>query len=208
MQPTSVSHCQQDMKGLLSFALYTPAPSRFSCPLLFPVCLGLFRASCSLQSCALVLSTFASLYTSIPFLTSYACLSHSQLRGVVARAALDTSALRAYRHYLHAFITLASPHLGLPYSSSIYGAGNNPPFSASFCVLMSNFASPLGVFLVRKWRKSKALEQLQLGDAKDWRETYLFSLASNSLPSTNPGEESPSVLSLFNHIVLVASKQV
>ena len=110
-----------------------------------------------------------------------------ETRGLVVRAALDLPPLKKYQSQYFTFLTLGTPHLGLPYTSSIYGAG---------------------VTLLRKWRKSKALEQLQMSDAKDWRDTFLYNLARGRWPAAKTKGASKSILRLFDHVILVSSKQV
>jgi len=74
------------------------------------------------------------------------CLSFVafSLGGVVARLALRHPLMRSFLPRCHAFVSVASPHLGLLYSQSAVVSA--------------------GVFLFRQWRSSQALSQLSFTD--------------------------------------------
>ncbi|KEP64413.1 UNVERIFIED_CONTAM: serine esterase (DUF676) protein [Hammondia hammondi] len=100
-------------------------------------------------------------------------IGHS-LGGVIIRAALP-HLIRPYGSRFFLYLSLSSPHFGFVKSKSR---------------LVS-----LGVWLLKKWRKSVCLQQLTLSDAKDYSSAFLYRL------SRRPG------LSEFQHICLVASSQ-
>ncbi|CBZ50429.1 f21m12.37 protein, related [Neospora caninum Liverpool] len=100
-------------------------------------------------------------------------IGHS-LGGVIIRAALP-HLIRPYGSRFFLYLSLSSPHFGFVKSKSR---------------LVS-----LGVWLLKKWRKSLCLQQLTLSDAKDYSQAFLYRL------SRRPG------LSEFQHICLVASSQ-
>ncbi|KYF42014.1 serine esterase (DUF676) protein [Toxoplasma gondii ARI] len=100
-------------------------------------------------------------------------IGHS-LGGVIIRAALP-HLIRPYGSRFFLYLSLSSPHFGFVKSKSR---------------LVS-----LGVWLLKKWRKSLCLQQLTLSDAKDYSSAFLYRL------SRRPG------LSEFQHICLVASSQ-
>ena len=89
------------------------------------------------------------------------------LGGVITRLALRHPSLAVHAQHLHAFITLASPHLGMAH-------GNTALFDA-------------GVFFVRKWRRSVALEQLSLQD-EQVRAACLLRLLSSGWNTTSEEE--------------------
>ncbi len=72
-------------------------------------------------------------------------------------------------------MSLSSPHLGYIYSKS-------------------NLVDA-GMWILKKWKKSKSLEQLSLSDTSDLSESCLFKL------SESPG------LNWFKHVYLVSSHQ-
>ncbi|PFH32608.1 serine esterase (DUF676) protein [Besnoitia besnoiti] len=100
-------------------------------------------------------------------------IGHS-LGGVIIRAALP-HLVRPYGSHFFLYLSLSSPHFGFVKSKSR---------------LVS-----IGVWLLKKWRKSLCLQQLTLSDAKDYASTFLYRL------SRRPG------LNEFRHICLVASSQ-
>lgn len=107
-----------------------------------------------------------------PALGRLSFVAHS-IGGLIVRSALPL--LDEYQDKMYAFITLSTPHLGYKYSS-------NTLFST-------------GLWVVKKVRKSKCLEQLCMTDAENPKETFLYRL------SRKPG------LAWFRHIALVSSYQ-
>lgn len=93
------------------------------------------------------------------------------LGGVIIRAALPL--LAEFKSKMHLFVTFSSPHLGYAYQdSSLVGAG---------------------MWLLKKWRSSKCLEQLEMTDEKDHAESFIYRL------SLAEG------LGWFKHVVLMSS---
>jgi pimeloyl-ACP methyl ester carboxylesterase len=99
-------------------------------------------------------------------------IGHS-LGGLIIRAALPR--LEVLNSRLHAFITLSSPHLGYMNGSSR---------------LVS-----MGLWVLKKWRKSVCLKQLSLTDSPHPAQTFLFELSQNQ------------GLAWFKHVVLLSSAQ-
>ena len=74
---------------------------------------------------------------------------------------------------MHTLVTLSSPHLGFMYNqSSIVNAG---------------------MWLLKRWKKSKCLQQLSFSDAPQLDQTYLYKLTKYK------------TLSWFKNIILIAS---
>lgn len=75
--------------------------------------------------------------------------------GVIIRAALPY--LNYLREKMYTFLSLSSPHLGYMFnSSSLVDAG---------------------MWVLKRYRKSRSLEQLSMSDADDIRHTFLYGLA-------------------------------
>ena len=75
--------------------------------------------------------------------------------GLIIRACLPY--LDKFKDKMHGFVTLCTPHLGYMYKTS---------------KLFST-----GMWLMRKWKKSTCLSQLEMTDSKELRETFLFQLS-------------------------------
>ena len=99
-------------------------------------------------------------------------IGHS-LGGVIIRAALPH--LKEFSEYMYSFMTFSSPHLGFLYNSS---------------KLINT-----GMWVLKKWTKTKCLDQLTLSDAESIEDTYIFKL------SAAPG------LNWFKNIAFVSSWQ-
>lgn len=82
-------------------------------------------------------------------------VGHS-LGGVLVRVALRHPCLRRFVPLLHAYVSLAVPHTGLAFGSSVVHTG---------------------LFLLRKWRRSTSLAQLSLTDAARLEGSLLYALA-------------------------------
>lgn len=95
------------------------------------------------------------------------------LGGLIARACLPH--LSAYHNKLHTFITLSSPHISFLYSSSSL--------------------IDAGMWLLKKFKKGEALEQLTMSDNSDLKQTFIYKL------SMQPE------IGLFKNIVLFGSDQ-
>jgi hypothetical protein len=76
---------------------------------------------------------------------------------IVVRAALASPLLRLFAPKLFAFVSLSSSHLGNMYMNSALIAG--------------------GMWAIKKLRKATLLEELQLMDAKDPTESYIYKLS-------------------------------
>lgn len=99
-------------------------------------------------------------------------IGHS-MGGLIIRAALPY--LENYSTKMHMYVSLSSPHLGYMYNSSkIIDAG---------------------MWFLKKWRKSKCLQQLSMSEQTNLRQCFLYEL------STKKG------LGWFKHIMLVSSYQ-
>jgi len=81
-------------------------------------------------------------------------IGHS-LGGLIIRAALPY--LEKFKDKMYGYLSLCSPHLGYMYKSGKL-------FSA-------------GMWILKKWKKSNALAQLQMTDAKDLEKTVLYDLS-------------------------------
>eukprot|EP00475_Leptophrys_vorax_P037125 TRINITY_DN6360_c0_g1_i3.p1 TRINITY_DN6360_c0_g1~~TRINITY_DN6360_c0_g1_i3.p1 ORF type:complete len:817 (-),score=152.00 TRINITY_DN6360_c0_g1_i3:462-2912(-) len=99
-------------------------------------------------------------------------IAHS-LGGVIIRTALACDVMAPFLSRLHTFFTLGSPHCGYLYNS--------------------NMLLNTGMWLLRKFYKSKSLEQLSLSDNEDMRETFMYKL------SCKPG------IGFFKNVLLVSS---
>jgi len=81
-------------------------------------------------------------------------IGHS-MGGLIIRCALQY--LEQYQSKFHLFMTLSSPHLGYMYhSSKIVDAG---------------------MWVLKKWRKSRGLQELTMTDAEKMEDTYLYKLS-------------------------------
>lgn len=76
---------------------------------------------------------------------------------------------------MHLYISLSSPHLGYMYNSSR--------------------VIDAGMWVLKKWSKSKCLQQLSMSDAKEYTNTYLYKLSQQK------------GLQNFKHVILVSSFQ-
>ena len=93
--------------------------------------------------------------------------------GLIIRAALPH--LEKYKDKMHGFMTLCSPHLGY-----MYKAGK----------LFST-----GMWFMKNWKKSIALNQLSMSDSKNIEQTVIFQLSKAKGPEW------------FKHMVLLSSFQ-
>ena len=99
-------------------------------------------------------------------------IGHS-MGGLIIRAALPY--LEYYSSKMHFYLTLSTPHLGYMYNSSkIIDAG---------------------MWFLKKWRKSKCLQQLSMSDSSNFQQTFMYEL------SLKKG------LGWFKHVFLVSSYQ-
>ncbi len=99
-------------------------------------------------------------------------IGHS-LGGVIIRAALPY--LKKFQDKMENFITFSSPHLGYMYAS--------------------NTIVNAGMWVLKRWRKSKCLEQLTMSDAANPKETFLCQLSAYE------------GMSWFKNVLLVSSYQ-
>ena len=81
-------------------------------------------------------------------------VGHS-LGGVIIRTALPH--LKQFESKMHSFISLSSPHLGYMYNASKL--------------------IDAGIWILKRWKKSRCLQQLSMSDAENLEETFLFRLA-------------------------------
>ncbi len=81
-------------------------------------------------------------------------IGHS-MGGVIIRAALPR--LAEYREKMQTFLTLSSPHLG--------------------CLQQRSKLVGVGMWLMKKWNKSKSLEQLEMADDDDYTQTFMYKLS-------------------------------
>jgi hypothetical protein len=93
--------------------------------------------------------------------------------GVIVRSALPY--LEKFREKFHSYVTFSSPHLGYVYST--------------------HSAPIVYLWVAKKLRDSKSLEQLSMTDAKDAKRCFLYQL------SKKPGLEH------FRHVLLLSSRQ-
>lgn len=99
-------------------------------------------------------------------------IGHS-LGGVIIRAALPH--LERFKDKMETFVTLSSPHLGYMYAS--------------------NTIMNAGMWVLKRWKKSKCLDQLTMTDAKDYKENFLYKLSQQKC------------LQWFKNVLLVSSYQ-
>jgi len=107
-----------------------------------------------------------------PTLGRLSFIAHS-IGGLIVRAALPL--LQEYSSKLYSFISFSTAHLGYMYNAS---------------TLVNT-----GIWVLKKWRKSKCLAQLSMTDAEDPNEAFLYIL------SQEPG------LEWFTNVVLISSAQ-
>jgi len=81
-------------------------------------------------------------------------VGHS-LGGVIIRTALPH--LKQFESKMHSFMSLSSPHLGYMYNASKL--------------------IDAGIWILKRWKKSRCLQQLSMSDAENLEETFLFRLA-------------------------------
>jgi pimeloyl-ACP methyl ester carboxylesterase len=111
-------------------------------------------------------------------------IAHS-MGGIVTRAALTTDEMKPFIPLLHTFISLASPHLGVVYGSTV----NRESRGA-----LGFFASSV-IWLYQKWTQSVSLQQLRMADHPNLRQTYLYRLSQMDHMKS------------FQNIFLLASQQ-
>ena len=99
-------------------------------------------------------------------------IGHS-LGGVIIRAALPH--LAKFKDKMETFVTLSSPHLGYMYAS--------------------NTIMNAGMWVLKRWKKSKCLDQLTMTDATDYKENFLYKLSQRDC------------LKWFKNVLLVSSYQ-
>ena len=99
-------------------------------------------------------------------------IGHS-MGGLIIRASLKH--LTDLKEKVHLYISLSTPHLGYMYNS--------------------NRIVDAGIWLLKKWRKSKCLQQLTMSDHPEQKETFLYRLSKQK------------GLQWFKHLILVSSYQ-
>jgi len=99
-------------------------------------------------------------------------IGHS-LGGVIIRAALPH--LSRFKDKMETFVTLSSPHLGYMYAS--------------------NTIVNTGLWVLKRLRKSKCLEQLSMTDSTNYKESFLYRLSQSE------------GLGWFKNVLLVSSYQ-
>lgn len=82
-------------------------------------------------------------------------IGHS-LGGLIIRSALPH--LDSYKHLMHSFISLGSPHLGYMYNT--------------------NSLINAGLWFLKSWKKSTCLQQLSMSDHSEKNQTYLYLLSN------------------------------
>jgi len=82
-------------------------------------------------------------------------IGHS-LGGLIIRAALPY--LKSFQEKMDTYISFSSPHLGYMYAT--------------------NTIVNAGIWVLKSLKKSKCLEELTMTDAKDYRNSFLFSLSN------------------------------
>merc|ERR1712216_56923 len=107
-----------------------------------------------------------------PALARLSFVAHS-VGGLIVRSALPL--LEEYNDYMYTYLSLSSPHLGYMYAA--------------------NTLFKTGLWVAKKVRGSKCLEQLSMTDSPDPNDTFLSELAQK------PG------LKFFQHVALVSSYQ-
>lgn len=99
-------------------------------------------------------------------------IGHS-LGGIIIRASLRY--LKLYKKYFHTFMTLSTPHLGFLYDTK----------------MIVN----VGIWLLKKYKKSKCLSQLSFSDAPQIKDCYMYRLSQSE------------GIGWFTNIILLASHQ-
>lgn len=110
-------------------------------------------------------------------------IGHS-LGGLIIRAALPY--LEEYSTKMHMYISLSSPHLGYMYHS------NKIVESGKFLIFKSK---GVGMWILRKWKKSKCLLELSMTDSEKLENCYLYKLSKSE------------GLTWFKNVVLLSSHQ-
>lgn len=105
-------------------------------------------------------------------ITRISFIAHS-LGGLILRSSLIHERMIPYRDRFFTFFSLGSPHCGYLYSS--------------------NMILNTGIWALKKWYKSKSLEQLSLTDLSDPRKCFLYRLSQFS------------GLQYFKHVLLASS---
>jgi hypothetical protein len=100
-------------------------------------------------------------------------IGHS-LGGVIIRAALPH--LEDLKDSMHTFLTLSTPHMGYLYNtSSLIDAGK-------YCELpFLKTLNYLGMWILKRWKKSKSLQQLSLSDEKNIHESFMYKLSQQKV---------------------------
>ena len=84
-------------------------------------------------------------------------IGHS-IGSVIVRTALQTKTMSPYLDKLHSFMTLSSPHAGHMFSPNYINTG---------------------LWLMKRWKKSLALEQVSLTDARDVPSSFMYGLSKS-----------------------------
>ncbi len=89
--------------------------------------------------------------------------------GLIIRSALQH--LEEYSGKMHMFMSLSSPHMGYMYhSSKIVDAGTEfNPIPDQLIII--------GMWVLKKWKKSQGLKELTMTDSEKPEETYLYKLS-------------------------------
>lgn len=106
------------------------------------------------ENLAKEVQTYIQSYCPISCLARMSFIGHS-MGGLIIRAALPH--LEEFKDKFYTYMSLSSPHLGYMYNS-------NKLFEA-------------GMWFLKKWRKSKCLQQLSMTDSKVMEETCLYKLS-------------------------------
>eukprot|EP00943_MAST-04B_sp_MAST-4B-sp1_P001814 g1814.t1 len=83
-------------------------------------------------------------------------VGHS-IGSVIIRTALLSKIMAPYLSKCHSFVTLSSPHLGHMFSPNYINTG---------------------LWLMKRWKKSLALEQISLTDARDYKSSFFYQLST------------------------------
>ena len=81
-------------------------------------------------------------------------IGHS-LGGVIIRAALPL--LEEYKQSMHTYLSLSTPHLG--------------------CMFGNSTLVDTGMWIIKKWKKSRCLEQLSMSDEKESNNMFMYRLS-------------------------------
>ena len=83
-------------------------------------------------------------------------VGHS-IGSVIIRTALSNKIMGPYLTKCHSFVTLSSPHLGHMFSPNYINTG---------------------LWLMKRWKKSLALEQISLTDSRDYKSSFFYQLST------------------------------